>query len=159
MGFFTLWRAVFHDDNGEEVGKKGFRASKKEFVFKSGDIKRTYVIDLKNGSYFQLKGLIWDTRYYQYDINSPFPYSLKREKTRMINPLGEQATQVIDSENLNIQLESKVARDLNRHNDKGLGDLFTLRNGMILLAGLALLYFLMKPESFNAIKSSFTGGG
>lgn len=140
MGLFTIWRAVFYDNKGEACGKKKFSPDKPNFKYDN----KSFIVDLQKGTYFKLRGLIWDTRYYHYQIDNPHPFSL--EKDGKFKP-------AIDSDMLNIQLESKVARDLNRLGDKKLSDLLTPRN---LIIGAVILIFLWVYLSKGGI-SAFTG--
>lgn len=126
MGLWTLTRAVFYDDDGEEVKKKLFKSTHGNFK----DGKRSYIIDLKQSSYFELRGVIWNTRYYSYQLNNPMPMLLNKKHEPIIN-----------TELLNIQLENKVARDLNRVGDNKLSELFTPRNMIYLGIGLLAIWF------------------
>lgn len=130
MGFWITWKAVFYDDNGEQFTSCKFNPDKPNFRLKK--VNKSFLIDLSNGFYFQKKGFIRNVRYYFYDVNHPHPLLRNNKKIESY----------IDSEMLNIQLENKVARDLNRLGDKKFSDLLTPKNiifGLIILVAIWLL--------------------
>ncbi len=113
-------------------------------VFFRSDFKfrnKSFIINLKECTFFEKKGLIWNTRYYFYNLKNPFPL---RIKTEYLEPK-------VDSEFLNIQLENKVARDLNRLGDRGLLSLLTPRNIIIGLVGLFILWLVGSGNWRNII--------
>lgn len=133
MGFLTLDKAVFMDE-GLEVGKKTIPSLFFKKTFNFG--KRTYAVDLKplneNGYLITFKkwGLFWNTQYYIYDLNHVFPLRVRNPNYRGVIP-------PVDTEFLNIQMENKVARDLNRMGDSRLMQFLTTKNVVI---GLAILF-------------------
>ena len=129
MGILTIDKAVFFGRNGEEVGKKVIPVIHKRDHFNFG--QKSFVIDLKNCSYFDKWGLIWNTRYYFYNLENLFPLKIEQS----INPQ-------IDSDFLNVQLENKVARDLSRTGGNFLQNLLSPRNIIIGVILAFVIYVL-----------------
>lgn len=130
MGLWTTYKAVFYDDKGEQIKVVKFNPRKDNF--KISNMNKSFLVDLKNGSKFVKTGWVKDIRYYFYPIKSPHPLSFSNKSSKLI----------LDSDMFNTQLESKVARDLNRLSDNTLTDLLTTKNiiiGSIVLFAVYLL--------------------
>lgn len=100
MGFFKLHFAIFFDENGENITTKNIPKDDKKFKFKD----KTYNINRKKASYYEKKGLIYNKRYYFYNIGCPDPFKLVKPP---------QAKIIMDPEQYNTILETKVIKDLN----------------------------------------------
>lgn len=98
MGFVKLYFAIFFDENGEYLTTKYFDKTAKKFEYKD----KSYNINRKEGSYFEKKGLLYDKRYYFYNIDSSDPFKLKKPAKIQIDP-----------ELYNTILKTKVTKDLN----------------------------------------------
>lgn len=149
MGFFSIDKAVFLDE-GLEVGKKWIPTIffKKMFSYKGGK----YKIDLKtktnDGYLIQFKkwGLLWNTYYTIYDVGNVEPIRVYK----MAGYLPQ-----INPEFVDIQLENKVARDLNRRSESTLKNLLTGKNIAIVGIALVCAYLLFSGQWRNL----FLGGG
>lgn len=125
MGWITFYKGVIYDDKGEFLAIKTFSPKKDYFTWG----KKSFAIDTLNASYFVVNRILWETRYYQYNDKNPHPYRMDKK--------GEPA---LNTELLNVQLENKVARDLNRMSENRFSGLLTPRN--IMIGGLILLAYL-----------------
>lgn len=90
--------ACFLDDKGEFIGKKSFSNTQETFDYGN----KSYNVFHKLQSYVIIKRWYWDLEIYFYNINNPNPLILNKK----LEP-------VLSSEMYNIQLKTKVARDLN----------------------------------------------
>lgn len=128
MIFWRVYKAIFYDDKGDFVEVKQF--SRKEKTFKAFGNK-SFNINL-NASYFDRKHFFFDKRYFYYNINNPNPILMNKK-----------AEPIMDSESYNVNLETKVLRDLNELS-KGKGWLSNLSTQqiIIILAIIgAIIYF------------------
>lgn len=130
MGLFTTHKAVFYDDNGEQIGKKRFNPNRDNFNYNG----KSFIIDLKNTSYTYRWGFIWNKREFHYYINSPNGYKFGEDKAHI----------KFNSEDFNTQLESKIARDLNKVGERKITDLLTTRNIIIIGVIIAVGYYLLR---------------
>ena len=126
MGFIKLFYGVLFDDNGDEFGKKRFKR-KEEYFTKN---KKSYIIDVKNASYFKKEGFILDKKYFFYNKNNPSPLRLDKKCEPILN-----------SDSFNSLLETKVIREMNKLDKGTFGDLFTFRNILIVLGVLGVIYY------------------
>jgi hypothetical protein len=139
MGLWTKWIAIMYDKNGDQCGRQKFNPDKDNFTLKGRN--KSYMVDLKRGSYFLNKGWFIDKKYFFYPIDSPQPLSFENKGVKPI----------LDSDMFNIQLESKVARDLNRLGDKKISDLLTTKNIIIGSIILFALYLLATGKLTNLV--------
>lgn len=95
---FKLYYAKIFDENGQFVKNIWFPKFEKTFKYKS----KSYNVKTKEASYYDAKGLLWDNRYYIYNISNPDPILLDKK-----------AEPIIDPEMYNIQLENQTAKKLN----------------------------------------------
>lgn len=102
--------ANFSDNNGDSCGKKSFSSRDSLIKFKD----RQFNTSIDRASHTVFKRWYWDVHNYFYNIHDPNPLMFKKS----VAPL-------MDSELYNIQLETKVARDLNDLSKKVFLDLFT----------------------------------
>lgn len=134
MGFFTLRKALLFDDSGEHSANKFFSASSKSFQYKDGQ----YLIKLNNPSVVKLRGFIWDTKYYQYNIGNPEP--IQNNKTRSMKS-------ALNAEDFNTLLESNVAKQLNLLGlKKNLSNLLTPMNIIIACVVVGVIYLAMTGQ-------------
>ena len=89
--------AVFYDDKGEQIGRKGFSKTAKLVNFQD---KAFNVYHEASSTLY--KRWYWDINQYHYNINNPNPLILNKK-----------CEPVLDSEVYNVQLKTKVMRDLN----------------------------------------------
>jgi hypothetical protein len=117
--------ACFYDDKGEFLGKKGFnkKASLLDYKDRSYNVLQTGVTSTP------VKRWYWDLEQYHYNINNPNPLNLSKR----VEP-------ILSSEMYNIQLKTKVARDLNDLAKPGFK--FDFKTVMIIVAILAVIYAL-----------------
>lgn len=109
MGFFEVRKAEFYDDRGEFLNTKWFSKHKPTFKFQ----EKTFINDTKNPSFKLAKGLLYNTKFYHYNINNPKPLVLNHKVEA-----GE-----ITSEQLNIIIETDVLKKLNSVNSGFLANL------------------------------------
>lgn len=120
--------AVFFNENGEYITTKHISKTDKKFKYKN----KKYNINRKEASYFERKGLIYDKRYYFYNISSSDPYKLTKPEDVLIDP-----------EMYNDILETKVTKDLNTVKESLLEKIDVKTAIFILLGVGALIYFLV----------------
>jgi hypothetical protein len=96
--------AVFYDDKGEYLGKKGF--SKWDSLIKTKT--KTYNVLKDKASITKIKSIWRDKEYTHYNVNNPNPFLFDKK--------GEP---ILDAEVYNVQLETKVMRDLNNLSKEG----------------------------------------
>lgn len=89
--------AVFYDDKGEQIGRKGFSKTAKLVYFQD---KAFNVFHEASSTLY--KRWYWDINQYHYNINNPNPLILNK-----------RSEPILDSEVYNVQLKTKVIRDLN----------------------------------------------
>lgn len=100
-----LWdkdKAVIWDTNGEVADIVGFNKKHETFKWATPTDIKSFVIDPKHASHFRRKGILFDTRYTQYDKDNPLPLEVKQTHKPIIN-----------SSILNSLLETKVMKELN----------------------------------------------
>jgi hypothetical protein len=97
--------AIFYDDKGEQLGKKGFSKVAKTFDY----CGNSYNVFADNASFTTIKRWYWDVEQYHYNINNPNPFLLNKK-----------CEPILDSEMYNVQLKTKVARELNDLSKSGL---------------------------------------
>jgi len=128
MGFFKKSHiALLFDDRGELLAKKSFRRKDDFFTY---DGERKFNIILQNTTAFEKFGILWNTKYYFYNINNPNPLVLNKKLEPILN-----------SKIYNVMLETKVARDLNDLTKSTLSQLMTPKNIIIVLAILGAVYY------------------
>lgn len=129
MAFIT-YRAKFFDERGNKHGNKSFKKKNSTFKYGSG----SYNVDIQEGSFEEDNPIffpIWKRKSYFYNINNSNPIKLNAKAEPPISP-----------ELYNINLETEVARKLNDLSNSRFSDLLTPRNIIILLAIIALIYYL-----------------
>ena len=124
--FWKVYKAVFFDDRGEQVGTKKFDRKDAHFKYNDG----AYNIAIKESTMFEVKGFFFDKRYFQYNLNDPNPILLDKKREPIIN-----------ARLYNINLETKVARELNDLDKSDFERLFTFKNIIIVLAILGAVYY------------------
>lgn len=115
--------AYFYDDKGRFVGKKTFRKTDSLITFQGRKFNVNY-----NATWTYFNRWYWDLEVYQYNLNNPDPFLLNKK----CQPL-------MSSEQYNIQLETKVARDLN---DLAKGNFLANLNWTYILIGLGVIIAL-----------------
>lgn len=112
--------ACFYDDKGEFLDKKGF--SKTASTLDYGD--RSFNVYQDGVTVTKIKRWYWDIELYHYNFNNPNPMILNKKHEP-----------IIDSEMYNIQLKTKVARDLNDLSKGGLKlNWKTILIGLVIIA-------------------------
>ena len=119
--------AYFYDDKGEFIGKRSFSKTAKTFDFQN----RSFNAMPESASFNLIKRWYWDIECYHYNINNPNPFFFDKK--------GEP---IIDSEMYNIQLKTKVARDLNNLANPGLFANLDFKTIMIILIAVAVVYMI-----------------
>jgi hypothetical protein len=122
-------RAWFFDKKGEYHGKKGFK--KHDRTFKYG--KGSFNVDFQESSYKEDVPVpfLWRRRTYFYNTENSNPIKLDKKAEPRLSP-----------ELYNINLETKVARDLNDLAKKGILSFLNPKIIIILLVGGAIAYYL-----------------
>jgi hypothetical protein len=91
---------------------------------------RAYNIILE-GSYFRIKGVLWNTDYYFYNIDNANPYIFDKNGLPVLNTIL-----------YNVNLKTEVAKKLNDANKYGwLSELMTPRNIIIGIILIAVIYY------------------
>lgn len=126
MGFFKKYYGNMYDDRGEFEKSTKITVSAGVFKYKN----KSYNIDLKEGSVFFKKGIIIDRYYYDYNISNSNPIKKDKKSEPIFNP-----------ELYNMMLETKVVRDLNSLVKSNLSELLTPQNIMIVVGGIAVIYY------------------
>jgi hypothetical protein len=119
--------ACFYDDKGEFLSKKGFSKTAKTFDYDG----KSYNIYQDDATATKVKRWYWDLEEYHYNINNPNPMLLNKK-----------AEPILDSEMYNIQLKTKVARDLNDLSKKGLFANLDFKTAMVILIVIVVIYML-----------------
>lgn len=119
--------ACFYDDKGEFLGKKGFSKTAKILEYRGG----SYNIFQEGATFTTLKRWYWDVEQYHYNINNPNPFLLNKK-----------AEPIIDSEIYDIQLKTKVARDLNDLSKKSWLASLDFKTVIIILAIIVVIYMI-----------------
>lgn len=124
--------AYFYDDKGRFVGKKTFRKTDSLITFQG----RKYNINY-NATWTYFNRWYWDLEVYQYSLNNPDPF--------LLNKKGEP---LMNSEQYNIQLETKVARDLN---DLSKGNFLANLNwkAILIIGGILVLAYLLYTKQIK----------
>lgn len=121
-----------YDDNGRFIKKVRLKRHEKRFRYN----KKSFNIDEKEAGETNLDYWLFEKRFYHYNINNPNPFKLDKK--------GEP---IMDSALYDIQLETKVAMDLNNLNEGNLSKLLTPRNIIIGLIVIGIIYFLLSGNS------------
>jgi len=138
MSLFGKTRlACFYDDKGEYLGKIKF--SKWDNLIKTK--KRTYNVIREKATITKIKGFFKDKEYTHYNVNNPNPILLDKT-TRPI----------LDAEVYNVQLETKVMRDLNNLSKKSLSDLLTPATIIIIVIVIGVSIYLLTGNSLTTGK-------
>lgn len=111
--------ACFYDNKGDYLGKKAFSNTEKVFDYAGCSFNVVH----EDVTITKLKRWYWNLDIYHYNINNPMPLDFKKT----VEP-------IIDSELYNIQLKTKVARDLNDLSKTGLQ-----LNAKTILIGIGIL--------------------
>ncbi len=122
-------RGVIYDENGKSIKIKTFRPLSKFFSWDT----RSYNIDLHNGSWFKVRGLMWDTYYYHYRVDDPNPLVIKT-----------QVQPIMNSDLYNTMLETKVTRDINNLAKSKLSQFLTPKNIIIGLAIIGIIVYFAR---------------
>jgi hypothetical protein len=129
-----LHEGLFFDKSGRYLGSKLIKAStkwglsKRTFEYKGGSYNVKWKVSRAEMCYFPW---FFDRIQYYYQIGNPDPLDVKT----VIKPL-------MNADDYNVQLESKILRELNKVRIGGLAALLTPRNiiiGLIIIA--AIIYF------------------
>lgn len=137
-----LHTALFFDLRGEYIGSKLIKASskwgikKKTFTYGTGTYNINCNASRSRTIYFPW---LFDHLTYYYTIGNSDPLYIKHN----IAPL-------MRADDYNVQLESKVLRDLNKVRQGGLAALLTPKNIIILLIIIAIVYYFSSGGSLNA---------
>lgn len=144
MGSLTglkLHVAQFFDVRGKFIGTKTFKFSskwglaKRTFVYRGGTYNVNSEVSRSEISTFPY---LVDHVYYFYTMGNPDPLEVRHQ----FKPL-------VRSEDYNIQLESKVLRDLNKVRQGGLAALLTPQNIIIALIIIGIILYLTTGGSIT----------
>lgn len=141
--FGTTRRAWFFDSRGEYHGKKMF--SKHASTIKYKD--KTFIVDLDatyKKDYPFIISWIWERRTYFYNIDNPAPLKLDKKGIPILTP-----------EMLQIQLDTKIARDLNDLAKKNAFlAMFTPKRIILIALGALVVYLLLSGQLFHLFGGS-----
>lgn len=128
MALINTVRAWFFDAKGEYHGSKSFSKHAKNFKYGVG----SYIVNLK-ATNKRDKPIIalWHRRTFYYNLDNPNPLILDKK--------GEP---LIDPEALNINLETKVLRDLNDLANDNFSKYITPKNIILGLVVIGLIIYL-----------------
>lgn len=124
MGLFRKYIAQFWDSNGKYIGNKSFNRRKKSFKFG----ENTYLIRLKQGSYYNRNNLVFglvDKRYYQYIEGVPEPLIMDKK---------DGIKTMLSAEELNTMIETKQLKKLNDLDKKGILGNLDMKQVILILA-------------------------
>lgn len=121
----TIHKAKFFNENGEYIKDIKIPKNEKTFEFNGG----SYNVKRKDISYFEKKGVLYNTRFYFYNEKNCDPFVLKSNPAIALSPSM-----------YNTMLKTKIAKDLNDVNKKGIFDMF--KDPKILIGGLVVLIFI-----------------
>lgn len=129
MALFNTRIAHIFDEKGDKFGKKRFSKKARKFNYADG----TYNVDLKNSSYWEKTNFpgLWKERIYYYNLGDPNPYNMGLNHAPVINP-----------QLYKIHLDTKVAVDLNNSHKGKLSELLTLKNIVIGVIVIAVIYLI-----------------
>ena len=125
--------AIIYGENGEHITTIKINKKKTEFEFR----EQTYITDRKNVKPFVKNGFLTDKKYYNYNIDNPFPILMDKKNESLINP-----------KQLNIMLETKVLQDLNKI-DKGFFGNIKPIHIIIGIVVIIILYYLATGGSIT----------
>jgi hypothetical protein len=134
--FWKKVYALFYDDKGEFITRHRIGRWEKIFKYKN----KSFNVIEDEATITEIKGLWHDRYYYHYNINNPNPMRLKKV-----------AEPIINSDIYNVQLETKVARDLNDLAKTGLSALLTPRNIIIAIVIIGILVYLLTGHNPTTI--------
>jgi len=117
--------ACFYDDKGEFLGKISFDKTSSTFDYGN----RSYNVFHDDATVTKIKRWYWDLELYKYNINNPNP---------MI--LNKKCEPILDAEMFNIQLKTKVARDLNDLTNPGFK--LTWKTALIGIIAIIIIYMV-----------------
>ena len=123
---WNVYKAIFYDDRGEYIGTKKFDRKEAHFKYNDG----AYNISIKDSTMFEVKGLFFNKRYFQYNLNDPNPILMDKKREPIMN-----------ARLYNINLETKLAKQLNDLDKGDWEKLFTFKNIVIVLAILGAVYY------------------
>ncbi len=130
----TTYKAMMFNEAGEFIDYANMPKTDNTFKYKG----KAYNIDRKHSSYFKWKGLVWDTRYYFYNIDNCEPLFFNQKRKVIIEP-----------ELYNTFLETEVARKLNNTGKKNFADFL---NPKVLLGAVVVAiigYYLLTGGLIN----------
>lgn len=125
---FTRHFAVFYDEAGNFHGKK--RISKDTVTFKY--CGRAYIFRPKQSSYFKNWNVLWNTKYYSYNLDNPEPLQIRQGY--------EPVMTATDFNNISDTAVMKDLISLSREN--WLTKLLTPTNMIILGVIIAVLWYM-----------------
>jgi hypothetical protein len=128
-----LWRkhlAIFFDDKGEYLDVCKLKRSQDTFKYGSGKEQRQFNIILDNCTTFNRKGLLFDKRYYFYNINNPMPLILNK-----------RCEPVFNSKLYNVMMETNVAQQLNDLAKDSFAKYLTPRNIIIAIIIIGVIIY------------------
>lgn len=164
MALFNVHIAWFFNSRGEYDGSKRFKPSKDNFKYGDG----SYNIDIKNGSDVEnmIIPLLLKKKRFFYNVNYSNPLNLKQFTKEELQTAIAQSNKnnknddfivpPITPELYNINLETKVARDLN---DLAKGNLFNFIKEhpaviFIGIIGLVALWYFGSGHTLNGLFGS-----
>ena len=124
--------AIYSDD-GEHI--KSVRIKNKENSFTWDE--KSFILDRKKVKPLERNGVFYDKRYYHYNINNPFPFLLNKKGEPMVN-----------AEQFNILMETKVLKDINSLNNNWLKNI-KIQHVLIGLGILAVIYYVANGGSLT----------
>src|SRR3989304_2422025 len=130
MALINSKRAWIFDERGEYHGSKGFGKNDKTFKYGKG----SYNIDFENSSYKEDVPIpmLWKRRTYFYNLSNSNPIKLNKKSEPPISP-----------ELYNINLETKVARDLNDLSKKGFFSFLSPKIIILIVIAGVVIYYLV----------------
>lgn len=137
---FKVYKAKMFNDKGEFVKHIWFPIYAKNFQWKD----KAYLIDIKNASYDDKKGLLWDTRYFYYNISNIMPLILNKNIDSKITP-----------ELINIMLKTEIAKKLNDTNKTGVFAFLSKPKNLLIIGIIIVVIYLLSTGKLQ----SLIGGG
>lgn len=126
--------AVFYDANGVYIGKKRLDRKLSTFSF----LRRSFVFDPLNSSYFKIWNPFWATKFYSYNLDNPEP---------LTNKLNYQP--FMTASQFNILIETNALQKLNDLAKKNwLLEFLTLPNIIVAVVVAVGIWYLMNKGSF-----------
>lgn len=97
-------KIILFDDKGEQIKIENLEKGTEKIRLKINGKNRTYLINKKTDNYIKIKnGLMGTTKYYLFNLKQTNPF-----------PLTSYNEQLVNSEDLDSIIETKVLKDLNQ---------------------------------------------